>query len=79
MRLHFEILTGEPPCLKDKTKWSKEFQELVTSCLQKEPEKRPPSADLLEHQFFKKIDETSKEKYSRLLKQYSKYAARKNR
>jgi serine/threonine protein kinase len=37
----------DPPTFKNPAKFSKEFTEFVTACLQKDPAKRPSARNLL--------------------------------
>ncbi|MEW5303120.1 MAG: hypothetical protein WDW36_005843 [Sanguina aurantia] len=55
MKVLLMTLQNPPPTLDDKgTKhFSKNMRDLVTRCLQKEPQKRPTATQLLEHKFFK--------------------------
>mmetsp|Transcript_11087 Transcript_11087/g.22096 ORF Transcript_11087/g.22096 Transcript_11087/m.22096 type:complete len:685 (-) Transcript_11087:1752-3806(-) len=50
-------LQSPPPTLERhaEEKYSKAFKEMVESCLQKDPTKRPTAAKLLEHRFFKNV------------------------
>jgi len=54
LRALFLITTKGIPGLKEPEKWSKEFQEFVTICLEKEPENRVDALTLLKHSFLKK-------------------------
>ncbi|GFR41410.1 hypothetical protein Agub_g2093 [Astrephomene gubernaculifera] len=55
MKVLLMTLQNPAPTLEDKGKkhFSKALKDLVTRCLQKEKEKRPSAAQLLEHKFFK--------------------------
>lgn len=57
MKVMLTVLKEPPPTLEaDEIKargWSKAFKEMIDSCLQKEPAKRPTAGKLLEHRFFK--------------------------
>ena len=56
MKVLLMTLTEEPPTLEENYKqrhFSKAMREVVSLCLQKDPEKRPKAAKLLEHRFFK--------------------------
>lgn len=51
VRVLLKIQKGEPPKLDFPSRWSKEFSEFLTICLNKDPSKRPSADDLLEHPF----------------------------
>lgn len=51
LRVIFVIPNRTPPTLKEPPKWSKEFNDFVSLCLQKDPTLRPSADDLLKHQF----------------------------
>ncbi|PNH08988.1 Serine/threonine-protein kinase OSR1 [Tetrabaena socialis] len=55
MKVLLMTLQNPAPTLEDKGKrhFSKALKDLVTRCLQKERDKRPTAAQLLEHKFFK--------------------------
>lgn len=58
MKVLLMTLTEEPPTLEENYKqrhFSKAMREVVSLCLQKDPEKRPKAAKLLEHRFFKAV------------------------
>ncbi|EGG19711.1 p21-activated protein kinase [Cavenderia fasciculata] len=54
LRALFLLTTQGVPPLRDAYKWSKEFNEFVNLCLEKDTEKRPTAAELLQHPFIKK-------------------------
>jgi len=54
LRAIFVIPKSDPPTLKDKTKWSKDFNDFLKICLVKDPEKRPDASTLFEHPFVSK-------------------------
>jgi serine/threonine protein kinase len=41
------IPRNEPPKLKEPSKWSSEFNDLISVCLQKDPKNRPSAVELL--------------------------------
>lgn len=51
MRVLFMIPRNDPPTLRDKNKWSKEFHSFLSACLTIDPKQRPTAAQLLEHPF----------------------------
>ena len=55
-----KIITHPPKGLKNKEKWSKEFNDFVEKCLIYEYEKRPSAKELLEHPFINKFNRGSK-------------------
>ena len=55
-----KIITHPPKGLKNKEKWSKEFNDFVEKCLTYEPEKRPSAKELLKHPFINKYNRGSK-------------------
>jgi len=50
----FTITTQGIPPLREQDKWSPEFKDFIDICLQHDPAKRPTTAELLKHPFFKK-------------------------
>ena len=52
----YHILSRPAPELKDKKKWSEEFQSFISNCMIKDPEERPTSKQLLKHPFLKGLD-----------------------
>lgn len=56
-RVLFAISGGDPPTLQEPERWSNDFLDVIRRCLQKDPEERPNTNQLLEHPFFtRKID-----------------------
>ena len=55
-----KIITHPPKGLKNKEKWSKEFNDFVEKCLIYEPEKRWSAKELLEHPFIIKYNRGNK-------------------
>jgi serine/threonine protein kinase len=54
LRVIFLIPVREPPTLKDQAKWSDQFNDFISICLQKDARKRPSSIELLQHPFIQK-------------------------
>lgn len=61
MRVLLVILNSAPPTLSKHEDWSMEFRNFVSSCLQKEPEKRLSTNQLFtEHKkFFEKAKDSN--------------------
>ena len=72
MKIVISIINSDPPSLKDKSKFSKEFKHFISMCLQKgklnhvkydmthlhlDPEKRATTSDLLKHKFLLKAED----------------------
>jgi hypothetical protein len=55
LRALFLITTKGIPDLKDASKWSKEMNDFVLKCLEKDPERRIDSNELLKHPFLKRV------------------------
>lgn len=58
LRVIFLIPSREPPSFKEPAKWSKEFNDFVTTCLKKDPTKRLTSNEILKHSFVQKAKDT---------------------
>ena len=54
LRALFLITTKGIPPLKDLDRWSPEFRDFYSKCLEKEVDKRPEAAELLNHPFLQK-------------------------
>lgn len=54
------IVTKEAPKLQN-PKWSASFQDFVARCLNKDPEKRAPAAELLKHEFLRDAEKHREE------------------
>jgi serine/threonine protein kinase len=55
MRALYLIPKSPAPSLKDKKKWSKDFQKFLKDCLVKKPEKRPEANKVQDFSWFKAI------------------------
>jgi len=58
-KIHFAralmlIPRNEPPKLKEPTKWTPEFSDFLSKCLQKDPANRPTADQLLKHPWIEK-------------------------
>jgi len=53
LRALFLITTKGIPDLKEPSKWSQNFQNFVSLCLEKDPNQRPDASELLKHPFMK--------------------------
>eukprot|EP01091_Cochliopodium_minus_P014305 TRINITY_DN482_c0_g1_i1.p1 TRINITY_DN482_c0_g1~~TRINITY_DN482_c0_g1_i1.p1 ORF type:complete len:247 (-),score=101.72 TRINITY_DN482_c0_g1_i1:135-875(-) len=59
MRAIFMIPQNSPPTLDEPKDWPEEFNDFLSKCLVKNPEKRPFAKDLLSHNFLKNAKPTS--------------------
>lgn len=59
LRVIFVIPNRTPPTLKEPAKWSKDFNDFVGLCLQKDPTTRPSAEELLKHPFITQATSTS--------------------
>jgi serine/threonine protein kinase len=55
MKIIMSIINSDPPTLSG-SGFSKEFKDFVSSCLQKDPAKRPTAEKLLKHKFLHKAE-----------------------
>ncbi|XP_074643744.1 serine/threonine-protein kinase 10-like isoform X2 [Tubulanus polymorphus] len=55
MRVLIKIQKADPPRLQKQQKWSPQFRDFVKICLNKNPELRPDTIDLLNHDFIKDV------------------------
>ncbi|KAF4098163.1 serine/threonine-protein kinase 10 [Onychostoma macrolepis] len=55
MRVLLKIAKSEPPSLEQPAKWSMEFKDFLKIALDRNPETRPTSAQLLEHPFVSSV------------------------
>lgn len=67
MRVMRMIPTLPPPALKEPQKWSKEFQDFLSKCLQVKAQNRPSCKDLLKHPFIKSAKKTYKKELKALV------------
>jgi serine/threonine protein kinase len=56
MRALFQIPARDSPVLENPGKWSKEFNDFIRVCLEKDPKKRPSAAEALQHPFVANCD-----------------------
>lgn len=61
LRALFLITTKGVPALKEASKWSKDLQDFLSLCLNKEPDQRPDAATLLKHPFITKAMRDTKQ------------------
>lgn len=59
MKIIMSIINSDPPTLRNSSKFSKDFQNFIHACLQKDPKKRPSAEDLLKHKFIQKAQDES--------------------
>ena len=55
-----KIITHPPKGLKNKEKWSNEFNDFVEKCLIYDPEKRPSAKELIQHPFISRFNRGNK-------------------
>eukprot|EP00057_Strongylocentrotus_purpuratus_P024658 XP_011679132.1 PREDICTED: serine/threonine-protein kinase 10 [Strongylocentrotus purpuratus] len=58
MRVLIKIPKAPPPRLQQKKRWSREFNDFLEKCLEKNPEKRPSAVDLLKHPWVCDVTDT---------------------
>ena len=64
-------ITAMPaPRLKSRSKWSKDLHNFLSCCLQKDPEQRSSSEDLLKHPFITSYENVSKEEWAKFVKDW---------
>lgn len=51
VRVLLKIQKGDPPKLDFPSRWSKEFSDFISLCLNKDPTKRPNADELMDHPF----------------------------
>lgn len=51
MRVMLRIQKSDPPTLQNPKRWSSQFSDFIRLCLTKDPNKRPTTAQLLQHPF----------------------------
>ncbi|KAG2455641.1 STK10 kinase, partial [Polypterus senegalus] len=56
MRVLLKIAKSDPPTLEQPSKWSQEFKAFLKKSLDKNPESRPSTAELLEHPFVSQVN-----------------------
>lgn len=61
------IVKLEPPPIA--SKWSSLFQDFVSCCLVKDPDRRPSAAQLLQHKFLANAEDY-KEEFANVVKQH---------
>lgn len=59
MKIVISIINSDPPSLRNSSKYSKDFKNFISACLQKDPEKRATICDLLNHKFLDKAEDNS--------------------
>eukprot|EP01132_Coremiostelium_polycephalum_P003190 gene3190-3994_t len=67
LKVLFIIPFRNSPTLEKPENWSKEFNDFITLCLNKEADKRPTAKDLLNHPFIQKGKENSAEIISEMV------------
>ena len=70
MKALFYIASKPAPLLKNKRRWSPEFQDFVTKCLVKIPQNRSLTTELVSHPFLQLIEETAKEQFSEYITEW---------
>lgn len=54
MKIVISIINSDPPKLRNSKGFSKDFNNFIKCCLQKDPDKRPTAEELLKHKFLHK-------------------------
>jgi serine/threonine protein kinase len=70
MNSMLKITSMPAPRLRSKSKWSKNLRNFLTSCLQKDPEERSSSEDLMKHPFITSYENVSKEEWARYVRDW---------
>ncbi|XP_077275817.1 STKc_myosinIII_N_like and MYSc_Myo21 domain-containing protein ninaC isoform X1 [Temnothorax americanus] len=56
-RALFQIVRNPPPTLYRPANWSKNFNDFISECLEKNPENRPYTIEIIEHPFLSELPE----------------------
>lgn len=67
LQAQMNIVTNDPPRLRNKLKWSSGFNEFLTGCLQKNPQDRLSAGQLLSLPVMEYVVETAKELFEETL------------
>ena len=71
----YEVVEKPPPKLRDRVRWSVEFDDFIYHCLRKDPSERQTASQLLQHPFVQRTMLNNKESQrstilSRLVEEY---------
>jgi len=78
MRAMYMVNLFDSPLLKNKAKWSRNFQDFLSLCLTKDYAKRPTAKDLLFHGFIRAYISTSREIMAEPVQRFHEYLITKN-